>query len=472
LHFAFAAAALLRKGIDMRWRAFAVGSLGVNVLLAAIWLLSARHHAVSPSAIAAGLGFGPQPKTNIVVRRQFFSWQEVESPDYPTYIANLRDIGCPEQTIRDIIVADVNALYARRRATELLTPEQQWWRSEPDTNVLRTAIEKVRAMEDERRALLVRLLGTGWETGDIVSLPRPSRPGILLDGPVLGVLPAETKQALQDISARSQERLQTYLDALRQNGKEPDPGDLAKLRQQTRDDLARVLSPQQLEEFLLRYSQEANNLRADFGQLAYFNPTPDEFRAVFRATDTLDQQIQLLTGNDPNTVQARNALQDQRENAIKTALGPKRYEDYRLLQDPLYRDAVAAAQQAGTPEAAMTFYQINQAAAEEQDDIASNTNLTAQQKAIEMKRLELEQLQANTLAAGQQLPPEPPAPPRPPARHTYTIQPGDTVAVVSIIYGVPVSAIRAANPNLNLNRLNPGDMLVIPRNPLSPVPPP
>ena len=42
---------------------------------------------------------------------------------------------------------------------------------------------------------------------------------------------------------------------------------LAKLRQQTRDDLARVLSPPQLEEFLLRYSQNANELRAEFGQL-------------------------------------------------------------------------------------------------------------------------------------------------------------------------------------------------------------
>ena len=29
-------------------------------------------------------------KTNVVVRRQYFSWQEVESSDFPTYVANLR----------------------------------------------------------------------------------------------------------------------------------------------------------------------------------------------------------------------------------------------------------------------------------------------------------------------------------------------------------------------------------------------
>ena len=60
---------------------------------------------------------------------------------------------------------------------ELVTAEQQWWRSEPDTNVVRAAAEKARELEDERRALLTRLLGTNWETGDLVSIPRPSRPG-------------------------------------------------------------------------------------------------------------------------------------------------------------------------------------------------------------------------------------------------------------------------------------------------------
>src|SRR5439155_3173401 len=111
--------------------------------------------------------------------------------------------------------------------------------------------------------------------------------------------------------------------------------------------------PAQLEEFLLRYSQNATNLRADFGQLRFFNPSQDEFRAVFRASDTLDQQIQMLAdATDPNSVAQRKALEDHRENAIKVALGAKRYEEYRMLHDPLYRDAVAMSQQAGTPEAA------------------------------------------------------------------------------------------------------------------------
>ncbi len=284
----------------MRWRLIALVSLGVNIALAAAWLWlpagrAARIPAVSFEPISTN-----QVRTNYLLRRQLFTWQQIESPDYPTYITNLRDVGCPEQTIRDIIIADVNQLFARRRATELTTAEQQWWRSEPDTNVIRVAAEKARQLEEERQALLTRLLGNTWESGDLVSIPRPSRPGVVLDGPVLGALSAETKQAIEDVSLRSQDRMQAYLDAQRAAGKEPDPAEMAKLRQQTRDSLARLLSPPELEEFLLRYSQNANDLRTEFGQLHFFNPTRDEFRAVFQATDAVEQRMQLLAdAKDP-----------------------------------------------------------------------------------------------------------------------------------------------------------------------------
>lgn len=456
----------------MRWRALAFVSLGVNLVLAAVWLTS-LYPRLSQPGFFGGTSGQQTPgvnQTNILLRRQYFTWQEVESPDYQTYIANLRNIGCPEQTIHDIIIADVNALFARRRATELVTPEQQWWRSQPDTNILQIALEKLRSLEDERRGLLTSLLGTNWESGDLVSLPRPSRPGLVLDGPVLGNLAVDVKQSLQEINLHSEDRLQAYLDAQRLLGKAPDPVEMAKLRQQTRDELARVLPPGQLEEFLLRYSQYANNLRAGFGELQYFNATPDEFRAVFRATDNIDQQIQMLADStDPASVQARKALEAQRDAALKTALGSKRYEEYQLLHDPLYREAVAAAEQAGTPEAARTIYQINLAAASTLDDLSSNSDLTVDQKAIEQKQLELDQLKANALATGQQLPPDQTTQQTNP-RRTYTLRPGDTAAVVGLIYGVPEAAIRAANPNVNFNQLRPGDAINLPRVVLPPVP--
>src|SRR5450756_2540486 len=49
---------------------------------------------------------------------QSFGWQMVESADYRRYIANLRAIGCPEETIRDIITACL--LYTSDAADDLL----------------------------------------------------------------------------------------------------------------------------------------------------------------------------------------------------------------------------------------------------------------------------------------------------------------------------------------------------------------
>jgi LysM repeat protein len=456
----------------MRWRVIALVSLGVNIALGAAWLLLARQEAAIMAAAAASSHqlSTNQTTTNIVARRLLLSWQQIESADYATYVNNLRLVGCPEQTIRDIIIADVNSLFSRRRSTELVTPEQQWWRSQPDTNIVLAAAEKARELEEERRTLLTRLLGTNWETGDLVSLPRPSRPGVVLDGPVLGALALETKQAIQEANVRSQDRMEAYLEAQRRAGKEPDPTEMAKLRQQTRDELAHLLSPPELEEYLLRYSQDANDLRTEFGELRFFNPTSDEFRAVFRATDALDQRIDLLAGaNDPASLAARKALEEQRENAIKVALGPERYQDYRMLHDPVYREAVATAEDADTPEAAQAIYAIKLAALAEQNRIRGDTNLTAEQKNIELKRVELEQLQANSVATGQGLLPEPPPlPPTPQPKKVYVLGPGDSASTIAMMYGLPVSAIKAANPKVDFNRLKPGVAITIPITPWTP----
>jgi hypothetical protein len=50
---------------------------------------------------------------------QPFRWNQIESPDYRVYVANLRAIGCPERTVRDIIHADVGSLFAAKRKEQL-----------------------------------------------------------------------------------------------------------------------------------------------------------------------------------------------------------------------------------------------------------------------------------------------------------------------------------------------------------------
>ncbi len=450
----------------MRSRAILTLSLVANLVLATGWYWASHEQSrrLSRAGILPEAQGSPVVKTNIQVRRQFFSWQEVESDDYPNYIANLRAIACPEQTIRDIIIADVNALYARKFSTEIVTAEQQWWRTSPDTNVVIAAIARGNQLDQERRALLTRLLGSAWETGDLVSLPRPTRPGIALDGPVLGTLANEVKQKVEDIHVRLQDRLEAYSVAQRAAGKPEDPAEISRIRQEARGELAAVLQPFQLEEFLLRYSQSAAALRSELGQLKYFNVTPDEFRNLFRATDALDQQIAaLVNASDPANVSLRQSLEAQRAAAIKNTLGADRYAQFAKLHDAGFRDAYAAAVQAGNPEAAGAIYEINQAAQEEFTRLRARTNLSPEQLAIELKKAELEQLKGAAQALGQELPPEPPAPAtKPTPRKTHVLAAGETLDFIARLYGVDTEALRAANPSLNFGKLKQGDSVSIP----------
>src|SRR5581483_4304774 len=388
----------------MRQRAILIASVAINLALVAALFAFYRKYPRGP------LQVGDTPrvataansdKTRIVVRKQFFSWQDVESDNYPIYIKNLRDIGVPEQTIRDIIVADVNQLYARKRQTEVVTADQQWWRSDPDTSLDQAAMLKVAALEQERRALLTTLLGPDWETA---TGPQPPRPGIVLNGPVLGELSPDVKQAVQDISTRSQQRTMAYIVAQRQAGKNPDPGEIARIRQETRNQLAQILTPAQLEEFLLRYSQSAAGLRRD---LHGFDVSADEFRRIFRATDAIDQQIANdYSGDSVTTAQQRAALERQRDDAIKNTLGPERYQELVMAKDPAYRDAVMTAQETGASPAMVTnLYAINIAAMQEMDRISNDATLSADQKAMALKAVQDQQQSASDQLLGVTPPP-------------------------------------------------------------------
>ena len=44
-----------------------------------------------------------------------FRWSQLETPDFATYVKNLRGIGCPEPTIRDIIGGELSEIYAQKR---------------------------------------------------------------------------------------------------------------------------------------------------------------------------------------------------------------------------------------------------------------------------------------------------------------------------------------------------------------------
>jgi len=146
-----------------------------------------------------------------------------------------------------------------------------------------------------------------------------------------------------------------------------------------------------MEEFLLRYSQNAHQLR---NELRGFDPTPEEFRKILRATDSMDHQLQLQFGGiEALSQQQRERHLAQRDAAIKEVLGPKRYQDYLMVKDPIYRQAQATATQYGAPDKAiMPIYQMTKANETRRQKILNDAALTPQQKSEALSAVNQEQM--------------------------------------------------------------------------------
>jgi LysM repeat protein len=437
-------------------------SLVLNAALGVAWWQLYRSAQSVPGVSAEGplmisnTGFRVT-KTNLVLRARDFTWRDLESTNYEFYVLNLRGIGCPEPTVRDIIVADVNQMYARKRQElSVSTNDFKWWRSEPDPEEARALTARLEALEVERRRLLTRLLGPSWQQrSESESEPLP------LTGAVLANLSAEQKQAVQEIVERSHKAVRDYTAKCEEAGESVDPAILAQLRERTRRELEAKLNPEELMEFLLRYANTAAQLR---DQLRGLNATPEEFRKLFAATDAIDRQLQLLPADDdPATAERRRVLQAQREAAMRQNLSPARYEAYRMLTDSDFRLAMVDAQQNGAPaQAGRALYEMNQAAAQERERINADGTLTPEEKEKQLKNIEQQLKGARSSLLGLEPPPETKTPPEPQV-FQHSVGPHETLEAISLYYRVPLSELLQANPGLNAGLVRPGQTVKVPQ---------
>jgi hypothetical protein len=106
-----------------------------------------ENHAVSEMRVTATRS----EKTSQPVASEF-RWGKLESPDYFSYIARLRQVGCPEQTLRDIIVADICNLYSREWKKKFLAAKPDYWN--PDYGLGPIQSEEVQKAASQVQAVL------------------------------------------------------------------------------------------------------------------------------------------------------------------------------------------------------------------------------------------------------------------------------------------------------------------------------
>jgi hypothetical protein len=267
----------------------------------------AVHPTVTSGALAAKSKaahiFPPQPV--ITPRSASFDWRQVESPNYKEYIANLRAIGCPEKTIKEIITADVNDLFSSRRAALTKTNLYEYWRAEA-VKLTEEQRQQLQELSAEKAEVLKDL---GVESSDLADLLNEHfRDEFRTKELELEFLPEPKRQSLKDLRFR---------EAQQQLAAGDDHSKITTIGQQTQSEIKLLLTPDEFHEYELRASITASVLRE---VLKYMEPTEPEFRTIFKSWNELNAHPQ-------GSAEYREAQQSS-EAALQKLLGPSRFENY------------------------------------------------------------------------------------------------------------------------------------------------
>lgn len=346
-----------------------------------------------------------------------FSWHSVESQDYKEYIAHLRAIDCPEETIRDIIIADVNKLYAPREAPfKAKTPGAQM----ADEVVMADGIivsgssanrqaefekrKQLRAIQREKNALLKELLGIELPLETLRA--RDSRNYEEFDW-AFNALPANKRELAREI----QENYWQTSDALKDkysNKRTPEYlEEYKRINVERRTDLAKVLNTEEMEDYEMRTSNIAGSVRSS---VEGFNVTEEEYRKIFRVRKEIDLPYGGNLGAGVAVDPSGNLIdqdgrsyaerEKQAEEKVKEALGEERFAQYKLNQDYTYRSLNQLAERYGlSQESVLKALDIQKSYREQQQALRSNSALSSQerQSASQELRTEIDKAMANAL---------------------------------------------------------------------------
>ena len=140
--------------------------LNLSLLCVVVSFLAGRkkeNFSAAPASLsqASAVATAPDPSASDTLpaaQPKPFRWSQLEAPDYATYISNLRSIGCPEQTILDIVSADVDAaIFAPRR--EQLNEKAQSGGSAISIVAQKNLEAGLKALNRDETAFIASLLG-------------------------------------------------------------------------------------------------------------------------------------------------------------------------------------------------------------------------------------------------------------------------------------------------------------------------
>jgi hypothetical protein len=304
--------------------------------------------------------------TNIIAGTNDFRWAQLESEDYRTYIERLRSIGCPESTIRDIIIADVDKLLAPRFAESAVHPASlnYWEPFDPaawDDTAERQALANQRLLDFHKREVIRQLLGVDLVGERLKALGQHDYHGSRLQ-----FLPEEKRAQVRLVIDEFGDKERALLEQQVEEGASVEiTAELQQIRASRDSALSQFLSAAEREQYDLWFSAAAARTRES---IVGMNATEEEFLKLYKLRREFD---------------ARNpgGSEDDLAKNIEQALGNERFAEYTRAQDPVYRELVGVAKRHGLPpQVAVDLHGYKKTAEEQRSLVAADPALTLEQK--------------------------------------------------------------------------------------------
>lgn len=300
------------------------------------------------------------PPPEVVSRTNAFRWQALESTNYLEFVANLRQVGCPERTIRDLIFAD-----AERRYAELQSlpgePISFWLAGKARAAANRRNETARAAAQDALRAELRGLFGVDWspEEGEARDL-RFQALSRLVVGPVTDEQHERAWRWLMSTVELGQrfrsERNRIWLIA--------DTAEWQKIVAAKQAQAEQIFGPVAYEEFQARTTVLEEMFDSHGLHLKELELTPEELRKVcllkVREIGWLGDLFDLERNRSEEDLETKQAAFTA---ATKDVLSPENFEELVRVQDDDYRNILEVTRDNHLPRtSAQKIYEVRQLA--------------------------------------------------------------------------------------------------------------
>jgi hypothetical protein len=333
------------------------------------------------------------------------SWKDLQTDDLKEFVQRLRAAGCPEETVQDLILAEVNRRYAilNRELWPERNVDKPFWevqKGDPaEAKRNRERSRKAAELRKEKSALLIELLGVDPEK------ERRRAEGLAdysdYNERRVSFLPEAKREAVVKFLDEFEDKMQDFYTRNRGLYDSQYRAERKQLEEERSQALAQFLTPEEIREFELRQSQLASQLSHDLRGLTV---SREQYDAIYDVRKKYGDSI--YNYGDLETKAERDQVAKNKEALqadLVAALGPDKAREYQRSQDYSYQELTRLARRNDLPvETAAKVYDFKEAAEASVKQIKADTTLTEEQRksALSTIREETQQAVRDSLGAG------------------------------------------------------------------------